>query len=535
MLSIEQLSTFINVSDKMLTVKELLNNMNYPMNELYIDKFWNNIENDKWIYIDNDMLKYIGYSENDIKFGKQNYIKILTDNFELNNDYKLMFSKEFNDISKCYLSHLENEKINTHNKTKHLIVSPDCFKQSLMMLRTNKSKEIKKYYVELEKIFKFYLQYQAKYQELKLNGELNDLKKDLNEEKQKNSYLNKNAFDYHQLMMKEYLYIATTFSYAYQNNFKIGKTNNLTQRLSQYNTSHNKNQKYYYVFLSEPTYYAKSIEYILKHILTKFRNSDTNEIYVINFEFLEKIVKNVCDNYNASINYYNELITDEMNNMDKKPIIPKDVFDVNNVEQEDKEIKETVFNDKKVVIEYYNDNKEYEFIRFENSDKKINYKCNRCDKIFNRTDHMQEHFKRKVKCYDSTKFDKINKIKENNENPEMIYYNKNFSYYEKYLETEDRNYINYYCNRCGQNTNKLSVLKKHFERKEKCFEMKSYDNDNVEIEKINNNDNYTYCVTLFDGVKQYNCMHCKYKTNVFGNMSRHFTVNKNKCWEKKKK
>lgn len=65
--------------------------------------------------------------------------------------------------------------------------------------------------------------------------------------------------------------------------------------------------------------------------------------------------------------------------------------------------------------------------------------------------------------------------------------------------------------------------------------MKSYDNDNVEIEKINNNDNYTYCVTLFDGVKQYNCMHCKYKTNVFGNMSRHFTVNKNKCWEKKKK
>jgi hypothetical protein len=48
-------------------------------------------------------------------------------------------------------------------------------------------------------------------------------------------------------------------------------------------------------------------------------------------------------------------------------------------------------------------------------------------------------------------------------------------------------------------------------------------------------DNYTYCVTLFDGVKQYNCMHCKYKTNVFGNMSRHFTVNKNKCWEKKKK
>jgi hypothetical protein len=39
MLSIEQLSTIINVSERMLTVKELLNKMEYPMNELYIDKF----------------------------------------------------------------------------------------------------------------------------------------------------------------------------------------------------------------------------------------------------------------------------------------------------------------------------------------------------------------------------------------------------------------------------------------------------------------------------------------------------------------
>ena len=531
MLSIEQLSTIINVSDKMLTVKELLNNMNYPMNELYIDKFWNNIENDKWIYIDNDMLLWIGYNCQDNYDNKKKYIKLLKDNFDEDSEYKLINNKEFLNISIGTLKSYEDIDTNVGNKTKHLIVAPDCFKQSLMMLRTDKSKEIKKYYVELEKIFKFYLQYQSKYQELK---NLN-ISNELEEEKQKNSYLNKNAFIYHQLIMKEFLYIATTFSYAYQNNFKIGKTNNLTQRMSQYNTSHNKNQKYYYVFVSEPTYYAKSIEYILKHILTKFRNSDTNEIYVINFEFLEKIVKNVCDNYNASINYYNGLITDEMNNMNKKPTIPKDVFDVNNVRQENEEIKETVFNDKKVEIEYYNDNKEYEFIRFENKDKKINYKCNRCDKICNRKDHLENHFNRLNKCFDSTINDKIQQIKKNNENPEMIYYNKDFSYYEKYLETEDRNYINYYCNRCGQNTYKLSVLKRHFERKEKCYEIKSYDNDNVEIEKINNNDNYTYYVTLFDEVKQYNCMQCKYKTNVFGNMSRHFTVNKNKCWEKKKK
>ena len=524
MLSIEQLSTIINIRENMLTVKELLNSMNYPMNELYIDKFWNNIENDKWIYIEHNMLIYMGYHSDENKNNKQNYMKLLKENFEEITDFNLINNKEFKENSKYALAYLEYNVDCTHNKTKHLIVSPDCFKQSLMLLKTDKAKEIRKYYLELEKIFKFYLQYQAKYQELKLN-----------EEKNKNTNLTKNAFDYNQLLKKEYLYIATNTRYASQNNFKIGKTLDLKQRLASYNTSHSKGELYYYVFVSEPTYNAKSIEYILKHILTKFRNSDTNEIYVINFEFLEKIVKNICNNYNASIDYFNECIKDEMHNMDKVSTIPKDVFNVNNVKQDKEEIKKTTFNNQNVVIEYYNDNKEYEFIRFENNDGKINYKCNRCNKICNRKDHLENHFNRLIKCFDSTKNDKIQQIKENNENPEMVYYNSNFSYYAKYLETDDRNYINYYCNKCDQNTDKLSVLKRHFERKEKCFEKKVYDNDNVEIEKINNNDNYTYYIEIVDNIKQYNCTHCQYKTNVYGNLERHFIVNKNKCYISKTK
>jgi hypothetical protein len=478
------------------------------------------------------MLIWMGYSNNEIKKGKLSYSKLLELNFDVNVDYKMINNKEFKENARSLNKDLEN--IDMPNKTKHLITSPDCFKQSLMLLRTDRAKEIRNYYTELEKVFKYYLQYQSKYQQLKLSNELQ-------EEKQKNSFLNKNAFDYHELKMKEYLYIATTSSYAYQNNFKIGKTLDLKQRLASYNTSHNKNQKYYYVFVSEPVYYAKSIEYILKHILTKFRNSDTNEIYVINFEFLEKIVKNVCNNYNASINYYNELITNEMNNMDKKPTIPKDVFDVNNVKQDEEEIKETTYtdlksdNEQKVVIEYFNDNKEFEFIRFQNKDGVTNFKCNRCNAIKSRIDHVQEHFKRLNKCFDNTKNEQIQQIKDNNDNPEMIYYNDNFSYYAKYLETPERNYINYYCNRCDQNTDKLTVLKRHFDRKEKCYEKKVYSNDNVEIEKINNNDNYTYCVTMFEGKEQYNCTHCKYKTNVKGNLERHFIVNKNKCWVPKVK
>jgi hypothetical protein len=56
---------------------------------------------------------------------------------------------EFNNFLSRSEVHLENNvKINEHNKVKHIIVTSDCFKLSLMLLQTNKSKEIRKYYIE---------------------------------------------------------------------------------------------------------------------------------------------------------------------------------------------------------------------------------------------------------------------------------------------------------------------------------------------------------------------------------------------------
>ena len=145
---------------ELLSVKDLLNKLNYNFNELYVDKFWDSIENDKWIYIDHNMLIWMGYNSEEDKNNKQNYIKILKENFEIDIDYKLLNTTSFNNSLSMLKVHLENIEINNHNKTKHLIISPDCFKQSLMILRTEKAKEIKKYYIELEKIFKLYIQYQ---------------------------------------------------------------------------------------------------------------------------------------------------------------------------------------------------------------------------------------------------------------------------------------------------------------------------------------------------------------------------------------
>lgn len=175
----------IDINKPLLAVKELLKCVNYEYNTLFLDKFWINIKDDMWIYIDDSMLKYIGYNRSEYKKNKQDYLNILKENFELNCDYKLLFSKDFEEFSKCQKLALSNSIINEHNKVKHLIVSPDCFKQSLMLLKTDKAKEIKKYYIELEKVFKLYLEYQNEYQKIQLENKNKEIENKELENKKK--------------------------------------------------------------------------------------------------------------------------------------------------------------------------------------------------------------------------------------------------------------------------------------------------------------------------------------------------------------
>jgi len=77
-LTIANLDNLIDINENILSVKDLLKSINYEFNDLYIDKFWNTIENDKWLYIDSEMLLWIGYNCNEIKDSKKkiyNFIK----------------------------------------------------------------------------------------------------------------------------------------------------------------------------------------------------------------------------------------------------------------------------------------------------------------------------------------------------------------------------------------------------------------------------------------------------------------------------
>ena len=234
-LTIENLQDKININENLLTVKELLKIIKYDVNELYIDKFWENIKNNKWLYIDNNMIEYIGYS--DINSGKKTYIKLLNNNFKEDIDFKYINNKEFTTISMEHLCSIENIDINTHNKVKHIIISPKCFKKSLMMLRTIKSEDIRNYYIELEEIFNFYLQYQNKYQELKYSKELEQSKLELEE---KNSIINNAKLNHHNYLIEKFNCKRVVYVVEIKEDvlIKVGSSNDIKKRMISLSSFH---------------------------------------------------------------------------------------------------------------------------------------------------------------------------------------------------------------------------------------------------------------------------------------------------------
>lgn len=79
----------------MQTIQEFIQNNNYNVSNLFVDKFWNSITDDKHIYIDNNMLEYIGYSNNFERDNKRHYTDLIKSKFIENEDYKQMNTVDF--------------------------------------------------------------------------------------------------------------------------------------------------------------------------------------------------------------------------------------------------------------------------------------------------------------------------------------------------------------------------------------------------------------------------------------------------------
>ena len=150
----------INLNDvltnysKLLTINDLLYIINYDLNKLYIDKFWNNIESEDWIYLDEELVNWFGHKE--LLKGKEKIVNLLKkyhiieeDYKILNEDYKILNEDEYKLCSPPGGEQNINEELNNKEEKRggsnksYILMNSDCFKNICMLVNTNKSKDIR--------------------------------------------------------------------------------------------------------------------------------------------------------------------------------------------------------------------------------------------------------------------------------------------------------------------------------------------------------------------------------------------------------
>jgi len=267
-----------------LTITEFVQ-QNGKMDQIYIDKFWDSISDDKWVYVDNELLEWMGYETNDDpRKLKKWYMELLTNNFTEHDNYQHVTSSEIRTIvNKLNIKLPEN--INSHNRTMHIVIDPDCFKESLMLMNTEKAKIIRRYYIQLEKIFKAYMKY------------CNDLNKnELEKTKQQLVKLEQSTSQFKLLFNKknehklnQFIYVATSHNYAKQCIFKIGMTKSVDKRILSYQTGRVNDDKFVYVCIAKCVD-CRTLEAMIQSRLDQFRHEDSRELFQIHFEVLKSII-----------------------------------------------------------------------------------------------------------------------------------------------------------------------------------------------------------------------------------------------------
>lgn len=285
------ISSIVVQFDKQLSLHGFMTEMGFSVDQLYMDMFWNSVKHDKWIYVGNGMLKWIGYSTGNISKHKQRYVHLLEAHFTQEEDYKHLGASEMKkayDIGRDVIE-LPND-FNHHNKAKHLIVAPDCFTESLMLIRTDKAKEIRAHYLTLDNAYKSYMRYCEQYN----NHQLLKTKTEIEAVKRSTAYFKQVIIKKASLSCDQYIYVATNSTYAKNNIFKIGMTTNIETQISEHATDPCANDQFSYVYIMK-CIDAKALQKYIFVRLKHFRYSEDKlnkrELFQIHFSLLMTIMR----------------------------------------------------------------------------------------------------------------------------------------------------------------------------------------------------------------------------------------------------
>jgi len=344
------LSTYDDNAE-MLSVIDFIDITNFPINKLFIDKFWATLQEDKLIYVTDEIIQWMGFSGN-IGHSKDHFLRLLNTN---SITYISYTNKEYEDfliplsggIKNFYPEIAIGKKA---SKTRHILLTSDSLRTVMMCVNTSNGKKVRDYYISLEKLFKTYVNYQFQFIQLHNQQVLLLKDKEVQEHKQvlllkdkevqehkqvlllkdkevaekdktiaeKDKYINRlGTLNQEYLTYKKFtdksesLYIGSTKDCARQGLFKVSKTKDIKSRNSSHNTSHPSGDEFI-IFREVKCSNSLELERYAKHLLRSFRPTDGREFYQIQYCLLMKVIDRIEENSIGDENLINDII-DESN------------------------------------------------------------------------------------------------------------------------------------------------------------------------------------------------------------------------------
>jgi phage anti-repressor protein len=290
----------------MLTIKEFIELSQFPIDSFMVDNFFINLNEDVKIYVSNELIDWCGFNGKEFSNRKLRFGEILQ-NFKKGEDYWTYSNSEYEEYyynSNFGHPKLENKSIYPHpdefknkNRTQHMLLTVNCFKEILMMLNTPKAAIIRKYYISLETLIKIYAKYQyyqQKYQSyllqqankelhIKLDTMINEFKESRIELKMVNSKLDavqeelKDAHEDIEINQEVLEEVRTKLDVATDD--RVVKTKSITKR-----------DKFVVLRTNDPAsnwiYYAVRVQHAsLKRTLKKLKNQYPNSTELIGIEY----------------------------------------------------------------------------------------------------------------------------------------------------------------------------------------------------------------------------------------------------------
>jgi phage anti-repressor protein len=304
----------------------------------FVKLFWDPAFNDSWIYITKEMVvEWLGYSN--AKDTMRHFYKKLIDNYENNVDFKEV---DKNDVLviKSYSENFANEKNEEKlgNRAKYYTITGECLKAILMSAQTMRGKVIRKIYIKTEKLVFIMLKVINRQQLLLKDTEIKTHQaqiaikdKLLIEATTINLKLDNKVLNIKPYTNNGFVYLATNDIWSKSNVFRLGRTEDINNRIKKYENGRVIEEKLYFVFFFE-TRDLHTLEYLLRANLSKFREDPKKDQYILHPSILLPLVRKICNLFNNSImTMVNNAINENIEIAVAPVILEKVIYNKDNV------------------------------------------------------------------------------------------------------------------------------------------------------------------------------------------------------------